>query len=264
MQAKNYTLITGGSQGIGKALALECAARGQNVLLVALPGKELDETAREIRKKHAVWVHFLPLDLTKPEAPKWVYEWCRANDYRVNFLINNAGLAGTAVFTETDPVHFDQMVLLNVRATVLLTRHFLPMLKAQPGSRVLIISSLSAFFAIPYKTVYAATKSFLLQFSKALHIELIPSGIQVSVVCPNGVETNPGTRDRIRAHGRIGRMVHISAADLARYTLDRVDKGKTLIIPKRINRLLVLLKKFVPYSIEKKLLAREFGKEVSK
>ncbi len=96
--SKYYTLITGASQGIGKAFALECAKRGMNLFLVALPNHFLNETEKSIREKYPVDVITLGVDLTDPDAPRRVYEFSLENFMRVNFLINNAGL-GPAVFS---------------------------------------------------------------------------------------------------------------------------------------------------------------------
>jgi uncharacterized protein len=262
MTNEKYTLVTGGSMGIGKGMALECAARGHNLLLVALPGKELGTTALEIISKYGVEVYYLEIDLCGLDAPQKVLQWCTDNQYQVNFLINNAGIAGTSVFESSDPAYSDMRIMVNIRALVLLTRLFIPMLKMNKQSYVLNIGSLSAYFSIPYKAVYAASKAFVVQFSRAIKEELRHTGIHVSVVCPNGVQTNEGTFGRINAHGLMGRLTQISTTDLAKYSITRVYRKKTVIIPKTINLFLLGIQKLVPYWLETKLLRREFEKEV--
>ena len=130
MEAKLYTLVTGGSQGIGEAMAIECAKRGHNLLLVALPGPELENTAGMIIEKYGIDVKTFPVDLTDFTGPESVYKWCESNNYKVNFLINNAGIAGTAIFEKSSIEYSDQRILLNIRALVLLTRYFIPMFRA--------------------------------------------------------------------------------------------------------------------------------------
>ena len=83
-----YTLITGASSGIGKALAIECAKRKMNLLLVALPGPELEETSQFLQKKYLVKVHSFPIDLTEKNAPDKVLNWCKEKSFSVNILIN--------------------------------------------------------------------------------------------------------------------------------------------------------------------------------
>jgi len=259
---KHYTLITGGSSGIGRALAFECAARKMNLLLVALPGKELALTGKAIMKKHQVTVHTFETDLRKPESPEQVYKWCRENHFRVNMLINNAGVAGTSVFEESSIEYNDDRIQLNIRALVTLSHLFIPHMKTLPEAFILNVASLSAFYAIPYKSIYSASKAFVVSFSKSIREELRNTPVQVSVVCPNGVGTNQGTHTRIKAHGYKGRVTQISPENLARLSIKETLKGKRVIIPGRINRGLFILGNLIPGSIKQRLLAREFRKEL--
>ncbi|NLI25214.1 MAG: SDR family NAD(P)-dependent oxidoreductase [Bacteroidales bacterium] len=256
------TLITGGSAGIGRAFAEICARKGMNLFLVALPDKDLIETGEFIRNQWKVHVETLGIDLTEKDAPEKVYQYCIEHNLKVNILINNAGRAGTAIFEESSLHYSDERILLNIRALVLLTRLFLPMLKESEKSFILNIASLSGYYPIPYKTVYSASKAFVIRFSLALAEELRNSSVQVSVVCPNGVETNPGTYGRIRAHGFWGDLSKIDRFELADYTLDKMFRGKNIIVPKWINRFFLFLAKITPLTFQMRLLRKEFEKEV--
>jgi len=259
---KFYTLITGGSSGIGKAFAVECAKRGMNTLLVALPGPELEQTADEISSAYPVDVRHLAVDLTRIDAPEKVYSWCTDLNIRVNFLINNAGITGTTLFENSEPEYNDLRIMLNVRAMAMLTRYFIPVLKEIPGSRILNIGSMSGFFPVPYKTIYSATKAFVLSFSKSLSKELASSGIGVFIVCPNGVETNTLTSYRIQTHRIWSRLTTITPERLAKESLDRIEKGKKVFVPLFMNRLLLFTGKLLPDSIIMNLLEREFREEL--
>ncbi len=257
-----YTLITGSSQGIGKAYAMEFAKRGHNILLVALPEPKLDETHEEIQEKFNVKVDSLPIDLSESDAPQKVYDWCKAKKYTVDILVNNAGLAGVAVFDQSTLEYSDIRIQVNVRAMVLLCRLFIPDLKKLPKAYILNTGSLSAYYSIPYKSVYAASKAFVLSFSKAIKEELHGSTVSLSVVNPNGVYTNEGTFARIKSHGAIGRIVAISADDLAKITIKQMFKGKTVIVPKFANKILLFVQKLIPYKLKQSILQKEFMKEV--
>ncbi|MBM3311369.1 MAG: SDR family NAD(P)-dependent oxidoreductase [Candidatus Aminicenantes bacterium] len=260
--AASYTLVTGGSTGIGEAFARACAKRGRNLLLVALPGPELEATAESIRAAHGVEVRTLGVDLAALDGPSRVFGWCVANRTPVDFLINNAGAAGTAVFETSALEYSDLRIMVNVRALVLLSRLFIPMLKDWPQSYILNIGSLGGFYPIPFKSVYSASKAFVLNFSRALREELRNTSIQVSIVCPNGVETNPGTFVRIGAHGRVGRWSKIDRHVLAEKTLEAVFRGKAVIVPKAINKVLWVFHKVIPASVLAKFLRRRFDREV--
>lgn len=249
--------------GIGKAIAHDCASRGLNLLLVALPGKELEETANEVSSKFNVTVHTFAVDLALNDGPELVYKWCIANGYKVNVLVNNAGLAGSNVFRSSELAYTDSRIMVNIRAMVLLTQLFIPILEIHPQSYILNIGSLAAYFSIPYKAVYAASKAFVLSFSQALNSELSQSNISVSVVCPNGVETNTGTFTRIKAHGYFGRITKIEANRLAKVSIDGMLNKKEVIVPKRINRLLLVLNHFLPGKLRRNLIKQRFLKEVN-
>ena len=257
-----YTLITGGSMGIGQAFAHECARRGMNLILVALPGRELKETAADIENKYNVLVHTLEIDLTEKEAPEMVYNWCTEHGFKINILINNAGIAGTAIFEDSPVEYTDLRIQLNIRALVLLTRYFIPHMKQFDKAYILNISSLSAFYAIPFKSIYSASKAFVLSFSKSLREELRNSPVRVSVVCPNGVHTNNGTFERIKSHGIMGKLTQIDRIKLAEYSLNQMFRGKTVIIPKGINRILLTIGHLTPGPLKQRLLKREFHKEI--
>jgi len=257
-----FTLITGGSAGIGRALAEACARRHMNLLLVALPGPELEETASFILTTWNVNVKTFGIDLSALDAPAKVFQWCLQEQAKVNILINDAGMAGTAIFETSDLSYSDMRIMVNIRALTLLTRLFLPMLKEFDRSYVLNIGSLSGYYSIPYKSVYSASKAYVLHFSQAIREELKNTPVQISVVCPNGVETNQGTFGRISAHGFMGKVTKINKDVLAEYALDKMFRGKTTIIPGRINRFLLAAGKLIPDSFIARLLNKEFTKEV--
>ena len=257
-----YTLITGGSSGIGKALARECASRNMNLLLVALDTPELAQTAAEIRQEFSVQADILAVDLTELEGPAKVLEWCMQNNYRVDMLVNNAGIAGAAVFEDSDVKYSDQRIMLNVRALVLLTRIFLPELKSHDRAYILNTGSLSAYYSIAFKSVYAASKAFVLSFSRALKEELRGSGVSLSVVNPNGVRTNEGTQGRIDSHGKYTRLVILPVERIAFIAVNGLLKGKTIIVPGFWNRFLLVLSILIPARIRERRVADIFRKEL--
>ena len=262
MQGTTYTLITGASSGIGKAIAWYCGSLKMNLLLISLPDEGLQKVAMEIHDKYRVETEFFETDLGKLNSADEIFQWTVRNNYSINILINNAGLAGTSIFELSDIKYNDDRIMVNIRALVLLTRLFLPVLKEHKKSYILNIGSLSAFFAIPYKSVYSSTKAFVVNFSRAIRYELKNSSISISVVCPNGVRTNTGTNSRIDAHGFIGRLTTISPQLVAKIAVDEMLKGKFLIIPGFLNQLLLILQKIIPVGLQQKILVREFLKEV--
>jgi len=255
-------LITGGSSGIGLAVAEACARRKMKVILVALPGPELGEAARKLAADYETSVFTLGIDLTEENAPRRVFDWCREQGLVVSILVNNAGLAGAARFDESTPEYSDSRIQLNIRVLVLLTRFFVPSMKELPEAVILNIGSLAGFYSIPFKSVYSATKSFVITFSRALDEELKHTAVKVKVLCPNGVRTNRGTFSRIESHGLKARITIISSERLADFTLKRLFRKGTVIVPGFANRLLRVIGRLTPSRLEQRMLYREFQKEL--
>jgi short-subunit dehydrogenase len=257
-----FALVSGASSGIGKQMAYELASKGKNLLIISLPHQNLNEVREDIKAKYSVEVFSMEVDLSEMNGPKKVYEWVKSNQYNVDVLINNAGIAGTAVFDKSDDKYIDDRLLVNVRALVFLCRYFIPEMKLLTEAYILNVGSLSAYYSIPFKSLYSATKAFVVNFSRAIRTELTDTNISVSVVCPNGVRTNQGTHARIDAHGAKGKITSKSVEDVARISLNGMYKKKFLIIPGMINWFLLFISRLLPRFLEQRILYNEFYKEV--
>jgi short-subunit dehydrogenase len=262
METLKYTLITGASSGIGKSIALYCGSLGMNLILVSLPDEGLNWVARDIEEKHKVKTVYFETDLSKLDSPQSVFDWTQLNGYDVNILINNAGVAGASIFESSDIKYIDDRILLNIRALVVLSRLYLPVLREHDKSYILNVGSMAAFWPIPYKSLYSSSKAFVLYFSKSIRSELKGTGVSISILCPNGVRTNSATNVRINSHGKVGRLTELSADRVAQAGVNGMLKRKFVIIPGRINWLVLLFGKILPPPIQQKLLIREFIKEV--
>lgn len=185
-----YALITGASKGIGKAIAANLAARGFNILLVARSEDLLRQEAARIASQYAVRTDWLAIDLSTAEAPQNVYDWCSAKGYTVQALVNNAGYGLSGPFEKYTAVDYLKMMTLNMFTVVELTRLFLPRLRAQSQGYILNIASSSAYQAVPGLTTYAATKAFVLLFSRGLRQELRKTSVSVTCVSPGATDTD--------------------------------------------------------------------------
>lgn len=253
-----YTLITGGSMGIGKAIAIECAGRGMNLILVALEGPELDETASEIRSTFPVDVRTFSVDLTEKDGPETVFRYCESEDLRINMLINNAG-RGNSGFMESNSLEDYRSIMdLNNRAMVELTYFFLPGLKKLSRSYILNTSSMEATLPLPYKTVYTSTKHFIYGFSLALREEVAHTGLKVSVLCPGSVVTNEEGMQRIEAHGARAKLIVMFPDKVARIAIKRLLEGKRVIIPGFMPNFIVKTMNMVPTGMKMRILERLF------
>ena len=260
-QNNYYTLITGASDGFGKALAIECARRGMNLILIALPGSNLSHLAGFIKKNFSVNVKIFEKDLTREADCYDLHLQVLDTGLRINILINNAGIGNTQLFTETSPELFKQQIKLNVLATTLLTSLFIPELKKHGPSNILNVGSLSSFFYLPKKQVYGATKSFIYFFSKSLRRELRHDRISVSIVCPGGMNTNFHVSLLNRSAGFFSRMSILNPEEVAPIVIEKMIKGKEVIIPGTVNQLSMILDKLLP-AFMKKILTDKLMKDL--
>lgn len=258
-----YTLITGASSGIGKALSLECAARGMDLLLVALPGDDLLELKEEVQMDYGVCCHVFGIDLSKTCSSEKVYHWIKENNYAVNVLINNVGIGSKGRFDTVSPDFYATQINLNIVTTCILTRLLIPILKQNPPSHILNLGSMGGFFIIPDKTVYSATKAFVYSFSRSLRIELKNSGITVSVLCPGGTDSNHKTIAINKDLKGLAKRSILSAEEVAREAIPKMLKGEAVIIPGFLNKCTYTLSQVIPKSIQNFFVQQAF-KNVSK
>lgn len=258
MQRPTYALITGGSNGIGKALAVELARRKYNLLLVALNDGLLPGVAAEIRSQYDVAVDYLGIDLTQERAPAQVHAWCREKDYVVSLLINNAGFGRGGLFQDTALEEYYRMIELNNRAAVGLTYLFLPGITCQAEGRILFVSSMEATMPLPYKAVYTGTKNFLYAFALAIREELKRTSVQVSILCPGPVLTNEDGKKRLKAQGKGGKVLVMMPEAVAKITVPRMLRGQRVIIPGTLPLLINRVMSLVPIGVKMSLLERVF------
>ena len=257
-----YTLITGASMGLGKEMAIECARRGRNLILVALPGRNLEQLCQELRYTFGIHAVAIECDMTDEQA---LYGMVRdiLSKYPVDRLINNAGIGGAGRFDETTPEYLDRIIHLNIRATTILTRLMLPELKLHEKACILNVSSVAAFGPLPYKSVYPASKAFIYSFSRSLSRELRGTGVRVTVVAPGPMVTNPEVAMRLISQGAIGRIGLLTPGEISRLALDGAEKGNEVIVPglvSKLNRFLIWL---FPTSWNLSLMDRILRKELT-
>lgn len=251
-----FTLITGASEGLGKALAIESASRGMNLFLVALPGIELYQLASYIRKKYKVLVCEYETDLSQEVNRIALVNMIVQNKIKINMLINNAGIGGSMNFDECEFNIFKNQISLNVVATVHLTYLLLPLLKKNSHSYILNVSSLCIFFYLAKKQVYGATKSFIHFFSKSLRRELKKDSVTVSVLCPGSMNSNPSFYLLHKLSNWITRSAAMNPEEVAPVALNNLMKGKEIIVPGRWNRFFLRLDKLLPGWLKEKIKNR--------
>jgi short-subunit dehydrogenase len=256
---KKYTLITGSSAGTGKQIAIECAKRGMNLFLVSLPDTDLESFSEELKSTYPVDVHCLSIDLRKRKSPQKVFDFAQQNNIVVDILVNNAGLGFNGKLEDSTTELIDTMILLNLRASTLLSFLFIPEMKKLGKAYILNISSFAAFSPLPFKSVYAATKTYLLFLTQALNIELKGTNISVTSVHPNGISSERAL-ENIKKSSFLARSAALTPAQVAKISLDSMFSGNVFVIPGVINKFYYNVGCILPHGIILKVIGNIFKK----
>ncbi len=251
-----YALITGASKGIGKAIATELASRGVDLLLVARDVSALEELSTTLKKTYQIDVQFLGIDLSQPNAVQTLNSWIETNLYRINILVNNAGYGLSGPFTDYTLEEHTAMMQVNMQVPVVLTGTLLPQLKANQPSYILNIVSSAAYQSVPGLTTYAASKSFLLSFSRGLRYELRNKGVSVTAVSPGSTDTGFATRAKVGAKGlKAAEKVNMTPEAVARIAVKAMYSRKAEVITGFINQLGAFLVWLFPKKLAEKTAA---------
>lgn len=252
---KNYALITGASKGIGKAMALLLATKGYHLLLVARSETELVSLCDLVKQKYGVEAYYLVADLAKANAADDVTAWSKTHTGALTILINNAGYGLWGGF-DTLPLEEQQnMLALNINVVIALTHQLLPALKLQQQSYILNISSTAAYQAVPTLALYAASKAFILSYSRALRFELKDSSVSVSCLCPGPTDTGFANRAGMDALAHLAEKFNMSPELVAQTGLSGMFRKKAEIIPGFLNKLSVFGAIHLPKSLIERITA---------
>jgi len=240
-----WAIVTGASSGIGKALALEFAAGGFHIVLIGRNQTALAQVAAECLQRNGVETEILAVDLSDVNAIDSLISRLSVDARRCEVLVNNAGFGIHGAFASADIDH--SLRLLNVRlaAALKLTSAVLPAMIARHSGHILNVASVYSFSPVPFQSVYAACKAFLLSFSSALENELKGTGVTVTVFCPGVTQTEFRSRAGI---GQKRTSAGMTAEEAARVAYAETLRGKHIVVPGLVNRLFVFLAKLLPDS----------------
>jgi short-subunit dehydrogenase len=240
-------LVTGASAGIGAAFARRLAADGFDVVLVARDVERLHAIAAELPGTAEV----LPADLTDPGALAAVERHLGAGP-PVDLLVANAGAGTYGAFLDLPVDGEAAIVALNVVAPLRLAHAAGRAMRARRAGGIVLVSSMSAFQALPGNATYAASKAFLASFGQALHEELRRDGVTVTTVCPGYTRTEFHERAGLRL-GATPRPVWTSAEAVVSATLRAHRAGRAVCVPGVANRLAATASRMAPLVLSRRI-----------
>ena len=251
-------LVTGAAGGLGRAMAMECADRGFSLCLTDINEARLRDIRRGIEHRYATEVHAKACDLKSAGSTAALFDYMDTFGIVPDMVLNIAGIDFEGGFSVVDGERIDDIVQLNIAATLRVTHSALKRRRGHGRFYIVNVSSLASIAPIPLKATYAASKRFIYDFSVALGEELKPDNVNVLVLCPGGLATNKEAISGIAAQGFWGNATTNDLERVARRTISRVLAGRRIYIPGAINAMLRLIGRFVPVTWTAHLLHRRW------
>ncbi len=241
-------LITGASSGIGEAFARELAAKNTNLVLVARSEDKLNQLAQQLQGQFNLQTEVIVQDLTEPEAAHTLFHQVDRLGLNIDLLINNAGFGDYGAFGDRPLDKQLEMIQLNITALVGLTGLFLPGMKQRGSGSIINVSSIAGFQPLPYMSVYAATKAFVLNFTEALWAENKNSGVRFLALCPGPTESQffqvaefPSSFDDKNSNNMT------PAAEVVKDALKALENNQSTLVTGGFgNQLVVNIPRFLP------------------
>ena len=253
-------LITGASMGIGEKFARELASRQTNLVLVARSPEKLNNLATELSSQYQIKTTVIAQDLTTVGARQAVFDTIQAQDLTIDLLINNAGFGDYGAFGDRPLSKMMEMVQLNIAAVVELTGLFLPLMQERRDGAIINVSSIAAFQPIPYMSVYAASKAFILNFSEALWAENKDLGVKVLAVCPGPTESEFYERANFPDSAIVlNKTTMASAEKVVQESLKALVKNhSTAVVGGFTNQIIVNLPRLMPRDLLINVVGKQF------
>ncbi len=232
---RGYALVTGASQGIGAAVALELARQGFGVVVTARSGDALKQVCAEAAMRNGGRAHVIEVDLLAEGAVDRIIDFIEEKQLPLSCLVNNAGQGLWGMFDELTLDEQVRMMHLNMNIPVALTHRLLPLLRKAPRGYILNIASMVAHHALGSMAIYSGSKAFVLRWSRSLRIELKHTPISVTCVSPGSVNTGFTARAGMQAMDDLAQKFGTPPEPVAKASVAAMLSGRAEVIPGLLN-----------------------------
>jgi short-subunit dehydrogenase len=244
---RRTALVTGASAGIGAAFARHLAEKNYDLVLVARRADRLQALATELHRDHGVRAEVVAADLSDSTAPAAIIDRARELAMPIDVLVNNAGLSAHTKFSDTPWESVAAELQIMVTAVTELTHRVIPGMKERQFGRIVNLSSIAAVSPPGEGLLYTGIKSYVLNMSQSLDMELKPHGIHVTALCPGFTHSEfhdvMGTRD---AADRLPGFLWQQPDAVVREGWDAVTAGKPVCIPGLVNKVSAAIMRPIP------------------
>ena len=247
-QHTQYTLITGGTMGIGYELAKQFAEHGHHLILVARHANDLQRVKQELEGAN-VDVVTIVKDLFLPDSPFELYDEVKRQGLTVDILVNNAGQGQYGEFADTDINRELDIIQLNISSLVVLTKRFMQDMLARGEGKIMNLSSIASKAPGPWQSVYHGTKAFVQSFTEAVRNEVKDKGIIVSALLPGATDTDFFNKadmleSKIVVEGKLA-----DAAKVAKDGYEALMSGDDMVVSGMMNKINVAMSNVLPDAI---------------
>ncbi len=242
-----WALVSGGSKGIGYAIATALAKRNYNLILIARNEEDLNNAKNKLESAFSIQVEILVLDMSKEDSASVIESWCTENNLPLKMVCNVSGIGGSADYLSASLTDSLYMLRLNTEPAISLIYYLLPLLKKNQPSFILNVSSMAGFAPISVKNIYSATKSAMIFFSYSLRHQLEKENISVSCLCPGPVFTKPSIeKETIKKLGWFGKYMAVAPEKIGEIAIDRTFKKAMIIVPGFLAKTISLFIRSLP------------------
>lgn len=258
-----YVLLTGATGGLGRAFAFKLVGQNKNVILSATKHERLLALKNELLEVNKdVSIEIIECDMSSEKSRKNMFAFIADNNFQIEMLINNAGYITEGAVASVTSDSIAQAVRVNCEGTADLTKFVIDYHKTNDKLNILTVASLAGLYPMPYMSVYAASKAFLLSFMTALREEVRDRNIVVSTILPSGIYTTQAMKDAIQSQGVGGRLSSMSPEKIANIALKKM--GKAIIVPGCFNKFTRFVSNFASYTYLAKFTGKRWKKSQQK
>ncbi|MDD3126464.1 MAG: SDR family NAD(P)-dependent oxidoreductase [Candidatus Izemoplasmatales bacterium] len=254
--------ITGAAGGLGRAMAVECAKRGYNIVLTDCDEIHLVQIKNGLLRQYDINIEIIVCDLTNKEDVDTLIKKIDFLNLKFDMMLNIAGIDNEGAFMSRKYDQIGDIVKVNVEATLHITYEILN--RRNTPFNIVFVSSLASQFPMPLKATYAASKRFLFDFALSLGVELKESKVSVLTLCPGGLATNPTVIEAIDAQGFFGKATTNRLEIVSRKTIQKALRGDTVYFPGVLNNLFRIFNNLLPRQMVANLIHRRWVKSQAK
>ncbi len=260
-----YTLITGASGGLGKAFVLECAKRGENLVLTGSNSERLEKVFSDTKKDFPnIKIIEKTCNLAIRAERQAFFGYLLAENIKINKLINNAGFIAEGDFIENSDEKILDVIEVNCAGTVDFTQKTIKQRDENVPLEILTVSSMAGDYPMPHMAIYSATKALLTNLMVSLAVELKGKNVFFTTICPSGIPTTEAMKQAIKAQGFGGKITMCTPENVAKIALKALKKRKVLVHPKFVNKFLEVVSRPLSLKSKAKIVGKRWKKSQSK